>query len=270
MVHPTEIRTSISPSSAVELNTTSALANYATEAGHIIKRSTKSRSDYETLTRFLTKMKIICVAFLAIQLAIGASSEGTLEADGYMADLLVSTKSLLEGYNGSATLVDVDQPVDVAEGTYDIYLKNGLIKSLGNISVGKATYIDQPIYRVTSSFLIGKALLTYDYQLQDIQGRVYQGSLEVEIANIKAGVQVRSYQDNSVYITDLEKYSVTDLGSETGITFSDQYLTEVIGLQIERVFQLHYNLSVAEKIVNVLASRISEAIKVVSFDKYVQ
>nr|CAD7196124.1 unnamed protein product [Timema douglasi] len=32
-VHPTEIRTSISPSSAVELNTTSALANYATEVG---------------------------------------------------------------------------------------------------------------------------------------------------------------------------------------------------------------------------------------------
>nr|CAD7579492.1 unnamed protein product [Timema californicum] len=31
-VHPTEIRTSISPSSAVELNTTSALTNYATEA----------------------------------------------------------------------------------------------------------------------------------------------------------------------------------------------------------------------------------------------
>nr|CAD7457676.1 unnamed protein product [Timema tahoe] len=31
-LHPTEIRTSISPSSAVELNTTSALANYATEA----------------------------------------------------------------------------------------------------------------------------------------------------------------------------------------------------------------------------------------------
>nr|CAD7455668.1 unnamed protein product [Timema tahoe] len=34
-VHPTEIRTSISPSSAVELNTTSALANYATEADAI-------------------------------------------------------------------------------------------------------------------------------------------------------------------------------------------------------------------------------------------
>nr|CAD7201387.1 unnamed protein product [Timema douglasi] len=35
-VHPTEIRTSISPSSAVELSTTSALANYATEAGYVI------------------------------------------------------------------------------------------------------------------------------------------------------------------------------------------------------------------------------------------
>nr|CAD7592893.1 unnamed protein product [Timema genevievae] len=36
-VHPTETRTSISPSSAVELNTTSALANYATEAGYFEK-----------------------------------------------------------------------------------------------------------------------------------------------------------------------------------------------------------------------------------------
>nr|CAD7569071.1 unnamed protein product [Timema californicum] len=36
-VHPTEIRTYISPSSAVELNTTSALANYATEAGVVEK-----------------------------------------------------------------------------------------------------------------------------------------------------------------------------------------------------------------------------------------
>nr|CAD7394636.1 unnamed protein product [Timema cristinae] len=36
-VHPTEIRTSISPSSAVKLNTTSALVNYATEAGNVEK-----------------------------------------------------------------------------------------------------------------------------------------------------------------------------------------------------------------------------------------
>nr|CAD7568225.1 unnamed protein product [Timema californicum] len=42
-VHPTEIRTSISPSSAVELNTTSALANYATEAGLITLSCTVSK-----------------------------------------------------------------------------------------------------------------------------------------------------------------------------------------------------------------------------------
>ncbi|CAG2053364.1 unnamed protein product [Timema podura] len=39
-VHPTEIRTSISPSSAVELNTTGALANYAIEAAEEIKTLT--------------------------------------------------------------------------------------------------------------------------------------------------------------------------------------------------------------------------------------
>ncbi|CAG2053713.1 unnamed protein product [Timema podura] len=38
-VHPTEIRTSISPSSAVELNTTCVLANYATEAGYISNKN---------------------------------------------------------------------------------------------------------------------------------------------------------------------------------------------------------------------------------------
>nr|CAD7266901.1 unnamed protein product [Timema shepardi] len=48
-VHPTEIRTSISPSSAVELNTTRALANYATEAGEMlvmVKMSMRSTYDY--------------------------------------------------------------------------------------------------------------------------------------------------------------------------------------------------------------------------------
>ncbi|CAG2064168.1 unnamed protein product, partial [Timema podura] len=42
--HPTEIRTSISPSSAVELNTTSTLANYATEA----ERKSRQMSRSET------------------------------------------------------------------------------------------------------------------------------------------------------------------------------------------------------------------------------
>nr|CAD7397371.1 unnamed protein product [Timema cristinae] len=38
-IHPTEIRTSFSPSSAVELNTTSALADYATEAGNQLEKN---------------------------------------------------------------------------------------------------------------------------------------------------------------------------------------------------------------------------------------
>nr|CAD7201497.1 unnamed protein product [Timema douglasi] len=42
----TEIRTSVSPSSAVELNTTSALANYATEAGLDFKRAVIYTSEY--------------------------------------------------------------------------------------------------------------------------------------------------------------------------------------------------------------------------------
>nr|CAD7399505.1 unnamed protein product [Timema poppensis] len=53
-IHPTEIRTSISPSSAVELNTTSALANYATEAGENKKFSSNSGTlltDFKELLR---------------------------------------------------------------------------------------------------------------------------------------------------------------------------------------------------------------------------
>nr|CAD7576217.1 unnamed protein product [Timema californicum] len=46
-VHLTEIRTSISPSSAVELNTTSALANYATEAA-IELNTTSALANYAT------------------------------------------------------------------------------------------------------------------------------------------------------------------------------------------------------------------------------
>nr|CAD7199342.1 unnamed protein product [Timema douglasi] len=46
-VHPTEIRTSISPSSAVELNTTSALANYATEEA-VELNTTSALANYAT------------------------------------------------------------------------------------------------------------------------------------------------------------------------------------------------------------------------------
>ncbi|CAG2054778.1 unnamed protein product [Timema podura] len=70
-LHPTEIQTSISPSSAVELNTTSALANYATKAvdifdeyfTHLLPLGGKDFSRIQTILlcvrqRYLKKMKI--------------------------------------------------------------------------------------------------------------------------------------------------------------------------------------------------------------------
>nr|CAD7571941.1 unnamed protein product [Timema californicum] len=54
-VHPTEIRTSIFPSSAVKLNTTSALANYATEAGASLMRSPSDRKDVNCHKVVLTR-----------------------------------------------------------------------------------------------------------------------------------------------------------------------------------------------------------------------
>nr|CAD7400284.1 unnamed protein product [Timema cristinae] len=51
--YPTETRTSISPSSAVELNTTSALANYATEAdGYTVRTEQCSLDDSSAPVRF--------------------------------------------------------------------------------------------------------------------------------------------------------------------------------------------------------------------------
>nr|CAD7589704.1 unnamed protein product [Timema genevievae] len=70
-VHPTEIRTSISPSSAVELNTTSVLANYATEAGeeyilltnkeHIVSRKESGNlvlDNDDSISRTHAKIKV--------------------------------------------------------------------------------------------------------------------------------------------------------------------------------------------------------------------
>nr|CAD7409255.1 unnamed protein product [Timema cristinae] len=62
-VHPTEIRTSISPSSAVELNTTSASANYATEAGrgsHRINAEGIS-SDVPSIQQIFKSFRLIVV-----------------------------------------------------------------------------------------------------------------------------------------------------------------------------------------------------------------
>nr|CAD7392772.1 unnamed protein product [Timema cristinae] len=63
-VHLTEIRTSISPSSAVELNTTSALANYATEAGSIDKEREKLPSSTLAEIRPLTHRELFMMLTL--------------------------------------------------------------------------------------------------------------------------------------------------------------------------------------------------------------
>nr|CAD7424012.1 unnamed protein product [Timema monikensis] len=57
-VHPTEIQTSISPSSAVELNTTSALANYATEAGDRDIGSPVLRAEQRHMANKLSEMEV--------------------------------------------------------------------------------------------------------------------------------------------------------------------------------------------------------------------
>nr|CAD7397249.1 unnamed protein product [Timema cristinae] len=62
-LHPTEIRTSISPSSAVELNTTSALANYATEAGANIDNLEPKAENHSNSTE-LFLLNFVCTLSL--------------------------------------------------------------------------------------------------------------------------------------------------------------------------------------------------------------
>nr|CAD7573327.1 unnamed protein product [Timema californicum] len=74
-VHPTEIRTSISPSSAVELNTTSALANYATEAE--LETALNSQSQSELLDALSTHWKPILSHYAGV---VGVTAVGLLFA----------------------------------------------------------------------------------------------------------------------------------------------------------------------------------------------
>nr|CAD7397828.1 unnamed protein product [Timema cristinae] len=63
-VHPTEIRTSISPSSAVELNTTCALANYATEAELKSPGGKEAFSDCVSWNRFSTRPELYTIVLI--------------------------------------------------------------------------------------------------------------------------------------------------------------------------------------------------------------
>nr|CAD7423316.1 unnamed protein product [Timema monikensis] len=100
-VHPTEIRTSISPSSAVELNTTSALANYATEAVHpteirtsISPSSAVGLNTTSALANYATKAEHChtCSLVASIQNLEGGNTTQLLPSD---TDLVVNIKRLL-------------------------------------------------------------------------------------------------------------------------------------------------------------------------------
>nr|CAD7394878.1 unnamed protein product [Timema cristinae] len=93
-VHPTEIRTSIFPSSAVELNTTSALANYATEADDGIQH-------HKSLAVYISQM-ILSMGMFPMVLLKNSSSIVPLDTARRQGN---SSSSLpnLKGWPGAAT-----------------------------------------------------------------------------------------------------------------------------------------------------------------------
>nr|CAD7590355.1 unnamed protein product [Timema genevievae] len=88
-VHPTEIRTSISPSSAVELKTTSALANYATEAGLL-------RSCSASFLHYCLEMKSAIVEQLSASSEIDDSDSETYSSSREQSASLTSAPTLKE------------------------------------------------------------------------------------------------------------------------------------------------------------------------------
>ncbi|CAG2058077.1 unnamed protein product [Timema podura] len=83
-VHPTEIRTSISPSSAVGLNTTSALANYATEAGLCTIEARRKKYITRVLMMRQCKVASLVMNHYMQQLAGEESSTSTTTNSGIL------------------------------------------------------------------------------------------------------------------------------------------------------------------------------------------
>nr|CAD7440116.1 unnamed protein product [Timema bartmani] len=112
LIHPTEIRTSISPSSAVELNTTSALANYVTEAGGLVKQhclsgidltygrlprglAQNSRGNSHRQAQYFTKTCLVASAIYGFRYpSVLAGAEGYFESKSLPSKSLHESKSL--------------------------------------------------------------------------------------------------------------------------------------------------------------------------------
>nr|CAD7592544.1 unnamed protein product [Timema genevievae] len=87
-VHPTEIRTSISPSSVVWLNTTSALANYATEADFTLQ-------PHSPITKeMILEHGMRSVDFRGEALTFKATTSGVLDTLQHCLDLLTQREEL--------------------------------------------------------------------------------------------------------------------------------------------------------------------------------
>nr|CAD7259002.1 unnamed protein product [Timema shepardi] len=119
-VHPTEIRTSISPSSAVELNTTSALANYATEAGDKnCNNMTQIHPDTMTSTEFLTWTCLFLI------LNLGWLFASSLLLADFIQNTMKHTLTLLYIWIGVMILVSI---LDLA-ATIRFGIDYGILKS---------------------------------------------------------------------------------------------------------------------------------------------
>nr|CAD7397117.1 unnamed protein product [Timema poppensis] len=113
-VHPSEIRTSISPSSAVELNTTSVLANYVTKA-------------------------VSCTDRIEVWDANMVGSKGARDKDG---SLRIVGDPSDRGGNIVLRLKELDSPVRISPGTKNITLARKLDKEVSTprSGGGKSNY----------------------------------------------------------------------------------------------------------------------------------
>nr|CAD7438516.1 unnamed protein product [Timema bartmani] len=170
-VHPTEIRTSISPSSAAELNTTSALANYAIEAA-LLYRTQLTMSTKEEVQVLWKNADAICFDVDSTIIQDEAIDE-LAKFCGRGADVAKITKEAMKGKinfkQAFSRRLDIIQPSmsQIREfiRTRPSKLSPG-IKSLVNLLHNRAT----PVYLISGGLrgIITPVALELNIPLQNI------------------------------------------------------------------------------------------------------